>query len=153
MSGMMGGDLAQLDGLRKTFTDQVETVNVLRSAVDAVETGSFQCTGFRRKPAAVRDQRKFLQPGRGTIVLKLRKSRNKILDAFPNKRFTARQAYLFDTERNKNGGEALDLFKCEQVGLRGTTVFGRGVTVDTGKVTAVRDRDPQVGDLPHVTIG
>lgn len=49
MSGMMGGDLAQLDGLRKTFTDQVETVNVLRGAVDGA-LGSTQWTG----PAADR---------------------------------------------------------------------------------------------------
>ena len=34
MSGMMGGDLAQLDALRKTFTDQVQSVDVLRGAVD-----------------------------------------------------------------------------------------------------------------------
>ena len=49
MSGMMGGDLAQLDALRKTFTDQVQTVDVLRSAVDGA-LGSTQWTG----PAADR---------------------------------------------------------------------------------------------------
>jgi hypothetical protein len=49
MSGMMGGDLAQLDVLRKTFVNQVEAVNALRSAVDGA-LGSTQWTG----PAADR---------------------------------------------------------------------------------------------------
>lgn len=49
MSGMMGGDLAQLDALRKTFTDQVQSVDVLRGAVDGA-LGSTQWTG----PAADR---------------------------------------------------------------------------------------------------
>ena len=49
MSGMMGGDLAQLDVLRKTFTDQVQAVEALRGAVDGA-LGSTQWTG----PAADR---------------------------------------------------------------------------------------------------
>ena len=49
MSGMMGGDLAQLDVLRKTFTDQVQAVDGLRGAVDGA-LGSTQWTG----PAADR---------------------------------------------------------------------------------------------------
>ena len=49
MSGMMGGDLAQLDALRKIFTDQVQAVDVLRGAVDGT-LGSTQWTG----PAADR---------------------------------------------------------------------------------------------------
>ena len=49
MNGMMGGDLAQLDSLRRTFTDQVQAVDVLRGAVDGA-LGSTQWTG----PAADR---------------------------------------------------------------------------------------------------
>ena len=49
MTGMMGGDLGQLDALRKTFLDQVQTVEALRGAIDGV-LGSTQWTG----PAADR---------------------------------------------------------------------------------------------------
>ena len=49
MNGMMGGDLAQLDSLRRTFTDQSQAVDVLRGAVDGA-LGSTQWTG----PAADR---------------------------------------------------------------------------------------------------
>ena len=49
MSGMMGGDLGQLDVLRKTFTDQTQAVDALRGAVDGA-LGSTQWTG----PAADR---------------------------------------------------------------------------------------------------
>lgn len=49
MSGMMGADLAQLDSLRKTFTDQGQAVEALRLAIDA-GLGSTQWTG----PAADR---------------------------------------------------------------------------------------------------
>ena len=49
MNGMMGGDLAQLDALRKTFGDQVQAVEVLRGAIDGA-LGSTQWTG----PAADR---------------------------------------------------------------------------------------------------
>ena len=49
MTGMMGGDLAQLDALRKTFVDQTQAVDALRAAVDGA-LGSTQWTG----PAADR---------------------------------------------------------------------------------------------------
>lgn len=49
MGGMMGGDLAQLDVLRKTFTDQGQAVEGLRTAIDGA-LGSTQWTG----PAADR---------------------------------------------------------------------------------------------------
>lgn len=48
-NGMMGGDLAQLDVLRKTFIDQTQAVEALRGAVDGA-LGSTQWTG----PAADR---------------------------------------------------------------------------------------------------
>lgn len=49
MSGMMGGDLGQLDVLKKTFTEQVAAVDALRGAIDGT-LGSTQWTG----PAAER---------------------------------------------------------------------------------------------------
>lgn len=49
MSGILGGDLAQLDSLRKTFTDQAGAVEALRGTIDGV-LGSTQWTG----PAADR---------------------------------------------------------------------------------------------------
>ena len=49
MGGMMGGDLAQLDSLRRTFADQGQAVDVLRGAIDGA-LGSTQWTG----PAADR---------------------------------------------------------------------------------------------------
>lgn len=49
MSGMMGGNLGQLEVLRKTFNDQVLAVDGLRGAVDGA-LGSTEWTG----PAADR---------------------------------------------------------------------------------------------------
>ena len=64
MSGMMGGDLAQLDALRKTFGDQVQAVESLRAAIDGA-LGSTQWTG----PAADR----FRNEWSGSFVPALRR--------------------------------------------------------------------------------
>ena len=79
--------------------------------------------------------------------------RDEILDAGAHQRLAARDANLANAHADEDARQALVFVPCEQLGRRHVRFRIGRAAIDAAEIAAVRDRDPQVGDLAAEFVG
>src|SRR5437899_2114222 len=130
-----------------TAGDLVEAVvlQCVQADVDALQARLGQRSGQRAQQEAIGGQAQAAHWQARHALDQLREPR-------PQRRFTARQADLFDPQLDGHPGDALDLVK-RQYGVALEPLHTLlGHAVDAAEVAPVCDRDAQIADAPTVAV-
>src|SRR6266849_500142 len=132
-------DLGERFGTRDAF--ESGRVEGIEADVDATETGGDEPIAAFSKEVAV--------GGHGEVFdAESMETGDVVFDPIANQRLTAGDANFANAKVQEDAGEAVELGPGEDFVVVAIVLRGGGAAVDAAEITAVRDGDAQVGDLP-----